>query len=369
MRNSENSQILESVEDFEETIQPLELKSDKSAQLAVHFNVADAQIAILTDECMALKCEPADKKAFELVHSRRMDVADLRIQVEKTRVGLNAEAIARQRAVNGEAKRITALLEPVESHLKAQEAIYTAEQDRIKAERQKEAQARIQVRIDALAAVGVTANLAEIALMSEEAFQRHLSLETESFARAEAIKAEAKAKAEAEEAERVARVRAETERLEAMRKEQAEAQAKLDTQAAQLKAQSDAMEAKQKAIDQAAREEQIRKDAEAKAKADAEQAENEREEKRRRDAEAKVIEQERQAKAAAEAKAAEEAKAKAVAAARPDAEKLFQLAMEIDVFNYPDMATDAGKAIVASVKVLAQKMADYTRSKAEGLTK
>lgn len=369
MRDAIQDQIAEAAESFEETIEPLELKSDKSTQLAAHFKVADAQIAILDQEYRALTCAANDKAAFEVVHTARMNVKDLRVQVDKTRKNLVSDAVEWQRTVNAEAKRITGKLEPIEDHLEKQEAIYTAEQDRIKAERQKEAQARVQVRIDALAAVGVTANLAEIALMPDEAFQRYLALETDSFARVQAEKAENEAKAAAAEAERVARMKAEEARLEAIRKEQAEAQAKLDAQAATLKAQQDAMEAKQRAIDQAAREEQIRKDAEAKAKADAEQADKEREEKRRRDAEAKVIEQEHQAKAAAEAKAAEAAKAAAVEAARPDADKLNVLADAVESMTIPTMSSERGTIALLKVTGLMAKLVGYARQQAADLTK
>lgn len=369
MRDAIQDQIMEAAEAFEETIEPLELKSDKSAQLAVHFKVADAQISLLARDYLALTCAADDKKGFDLVHTARMDVKDLRVQVDKTRKNLVSDAVEWQRTVNAEAKRITGMLAPIEAHLEAQEAIYTAEQDRIKAERQAAAQARVQVRIDALAAVGVTANLAEIALMPDEAFQRYLTLETESFSRAEAIKAEAKAKADAEEAERVARMEAEEARLEALRKEQAEVQAKLDTQAAALKAQQDAMDAKQRAIDQAAREDQIRKDAEAKATADAE-AKAKAEAEKKAQAEKDKAEAERKIAAhIAETKAAEEAKEKAIEAARPDADRLLDLAMETETWNFPEMSSDAGRAAMLLVVDANKRFAAFIRKQAEGLTK
>jgi hypothetical protein len=369
MRDAIQDQKAEAAEEFEETIQPLELRSDKAAQLAAALKVTDAQIALLENEYMPLTCTAGDKKAFDVAHSARMDIKDLRVQVEKTRKDLVKDAVDWQKTVNGEAKRITGLLEPIETHLEKQEAIYTAEQDRIKAERQREAQARIQVRIDALAAVGVTANLAEIALMPDEAFQRYLALETESFARAEAVKAEAKAKADAEEAARAARMKAETEALEALRKAQAEEKARLDVQAAALKAQQDAMDAKQRAIDQAAREEQARKEGEAKAKADAEQAAKDAEAKREQAEKARIVAQEQEAKAQAELKAAEEAKAAAIEAARPDAEKLLTLAMETESWNFPEMSSVAGRAAMALIEDANKRFAAFIRKQAEGLAK
>lgn len=369
MRESTRTEIMDAVETVEEDIQPLELRSDTASSLAMHFKVADAQIAILAKDYMALTCDPSDKKAFEVVHSARMDVADLRIQVDKTRKGLVEDSVKWQKTVNGEAKRITSLLAPIEAHLKAEEAIYTAEQDRIKAERQREAQARIQLRIDALAAVGVKANLAEIALMPEEAFSRHLQLETEAFNRAEAVRAQEeaeKARKEREEVDRLAKIReaqeAEQKRLEAVAAEQAK-------QAAELKAEREAMDAEKNRQAQAAREEQIRKDAEAKATAEAARKAEEDKARQEQAEKAKIADQERKAKEEAERLQVAKAKAVAVEAARPDADKLEVYSQMLESVTPAEMSTDAGRAARITIMDAHARFLAFIRAKAEGLTK
>jgi len=352
MRDAEKLQYMEAVEVLENSAQPLELRSSREAQLMDLFRISDARIQDLKSEYMPLTISGVtDKAGFDLVHSARMDIKDLRVSIDKTRKSQVADALEWQRTVNGIAKRLTAGLEPIEAHLDKQEDVYTAEIDRIKAEKQAAAQAKIQGRIDALSAVGMASNLAEIAQMSDETFNGYLRLATDAHNQAQATKtaqeAEAKAKVEAE-----AKARAdELATLTAMR----EAQAK---EAAVLKAERDAIEtekataaqavrdAEAKAA-QAIREEQIRKDAIEKAKADAEV----------------------ELKAAIEHIEAMKRKADEVEAARPDADKLEGFAALLEGVVLPDMATPAGQALAKEIKGLMIKLINYTRTAAGNLTK
>jgi hypothetical protein len=72
----------------------------------------------------------ADKAGATACHEARMVVKNHRVAVEKMRVELKADALAYGRAVDGEAKRLTGLLEPIENHLQAQEDIVFKEQER-----------------------------------------------------------------------------------------------------------------------------------------------------------------------------------------------------------------------------------------------
>ena len=350
MRDAEKLQYMEAVEVLENSVQPLELRSSREAQLMDLFRISDARIEELQAEYMPLTISGVtDKAGFDLVHSARMDIKDLRVSIDKTRKSQVADALEWQRTVNGIAKRLTAGLKPIEAHLNKQEDVYTAEIDRIKAEKQASAQAETQRRIDALMAVGVKANIAEIVQMTPGAYGDYLVMVTATFAQGQAVKAaqeaEAKAKVEAEAAARAD----EMEKLTAMH----EAQVK---ETAKLKAERDAFEAEKAAAAQsvrdaeakaaqAIREEQIRKEAIETAKADAEA----------------------QAKAEADRKEDEEFKAAIFEATRPDVDKLIALSNAIENLPMPTMTTERGNIALAKVGGLMAKLVTYANQQAEGL--
>lgn len=174
---------------------------DVPAQLA-RFSLADSAIAELSDQYMPLKVKGlTDQDGYEVVRRARFDIRDKRIEVERVRKLLKADALAYGRAVDGEAKRITALLAPIEAHLKGQEKPFDDEKDRIK----------------------------NAARLKEEA--------------------EAKARADAEEAERkaeTARLEAEWEELDAERREMEAEKARI---AAEQKAAQDKIDSERRAIE------------------------------------------------------------------------------------------------------------------------
>lgn len=278
-------------------------------QPIVKYSIADAEIAKLSEKYMALSiADTKDKQGFEIVRSARMDIKSKRVQVEKTRVELKADALRYGKAVDAEAKRLTSLLEPIESHLAQQEKIYTDEQDRIKREKEIAAAARLQERIDDLQAFGATINLDALRAMSDADYATTLR-----SAEAAWQAAEEKRKAEAEEAaKREATMKAERERL-------------AQEQAAAEKAKREAMAA-QAAAEKAIRDAQETERAAA-AKVRAEQEKAAAIEKAKADEAARL-------RAEAEAKArreAEEAERKArIEAMRPDREKIIALASRLD---------------------------------------
>jgi len=112
-----------------------EVQSEVISTALQKFNIADTAIMELSDRYMVLKTNGLDdKKAFDAVHEARMDVKGRRVEVEKTRKELKEEALKYGRAVDAEAKRITALLAPIEDHLQAEEDKVTNERARIKKE-------------------------------------------------------------------------------------------------------------------------------------------------------------------------------------------------------------------------------------------
>ena len=170
------------------------------------FDMADTAIAAMADEYLPLKIAGLEDAAgYALVHKARMDVKAKRVAVEKTRKELKADALEYGRKVDAEAKRLTALLNPIESHLLAEEKAVDDEKERIKNEAK-------------------------------------LKAEDEERARKEAEEAKRKAEQEAEDA----RLRAEREKLEAERRAMEAERSRI---AAEQKATQDKIDAERRAIE------------------------------------------------------------------------------------------------------------------------
>jgi hypothetical protein len=325
------------------------------------YNVTDAAIAELKTDYMARTVKDAnDLKGYELCKEARIDIKKRRVSVEKTRVQLKAESLEYGRRVDGEAKRITALLEPIETHLIEQEKIVDDEKARIKAEAEEKEAVRFTERTDKLVqgfsatwngqnytAYGLQIPAALVKVCTDEQFTQFITQVQEKKDIEDArLKAEEDSrKAEAERlAKAIAEQEAERQRLADISRKQAEesARIKADQEAieAEKKRIADAEVARLKAIEdenirvendksRLAELEQARKEA-------AEKAKTEAEVKAKRDAEEKA-EKERLAKIAAEKKAAR----------APDKEKIQKW---IDGFNaennpYPKLSTPEAIAI------------------------
>ncbi len=116
-----------------------------------NFNVTDAAISELTSNYMPLVINGIDDKdGIKAIKEARSVVKRHRIDIDKRRKELNADALEYQRRINGEAKRITDLLEPIEAHLEAQEKKVDDELDRIKREKEEAEAARFKVRVTKL---------------------------------------------------------------------------------------------------------------------------------------------------------------------------------------------------------------------------
>ena len=278
------------------------------------------------------------KKGREAVHSAMMVLAVHRTSIEVRRKELKAPILALGTLVDSEAKRLTAITAPREAELRADRDAYDAEQakiaaavqaekDRLAALAAEQASKALQAKIDRVASLGGAPNLAQLQLITDDAFDVLCSELAE--VQAAKIAREAQEKADREEAERIAR-----EQREAKEAEERRAQAE--------QREKDAAEAKRR------RDEEDRTAAERKRLLDIEDARLEKEraelrkereaqeaERRRLDAEADKIrrdreeeeararrEQERkEAEAEAERKWIESAEREAAEAARIEAEK------------------------------------------------
>lgn len=355
------------------------------------YNITDAAISQLRDKYLALVVKDcADKKGYERVHEARMDIVKRRTSVEKTRKDLKAESLEYGRRVDAEAKRITALLEPIEAHLTDQEKIVTDELARLKAEKEAAEAARIQARVNRLydcgarfdgttySAMGLMIPETIVKMASDDQFDGFCR-EIEAKAAEEAARIEAVEAARKAEEERLAKVAAEQEaerkRLEEIARQQAE-------EAARIKAEHEAIEREIK-------EAQEKVEAERKRLADEEAARLKKIEDEKRHAEeiarqkeelekAKVeaAEKAKQEEAAriqreAEEKAEKERLAKIAAARKaakaPDKAKILLIADALDTIQPPDVKTEDGKAVALSIMMSLSALIKDIHEKAEEL--
>lgn len=135
-------------------VDTLDLQTGIEHALAT-FSPADATISEMRANYMPLTVDGLkDRAGLAVVHEARMEVKRHRVAVEKTRKALKADALAFGRNVDAEAKRITALLEPIESHLKAEEDKVAEEKARLKREAEEARRAALQERMDELGELG-----------------------------------------------------------------------------------------------------------------------------------------------------------------------------------------------------------------------
>ncbi len=361
MRNGTKAQIEQAIEELENDFSLLPDEVEDGNNFMEEFspaNVTTAKIAELKSKYGALKILGIDdKRGYDIVHAARIEVRDYRLAVDRVRKQLKEESLAWGRKVDGEAKRIASMLTEIEAPLDAEETRIDREIERIKAEKQREIDEKIQSRLNALSAVGGTTTLAEIAMMTDTIFGAVLKTAQEAFEAKEKIRLDQEAAAKAYEeqkAQEAARIaKEEADAITAVKAEQAkEAQrlaaekAEQDRQAAAFKAERDAFEAEKARVAKEALDRSIREDAEAKAKADALcRAEED-----------------------AERDAREEARRKAAQAAQPDAEKLIDLAAYLEKTPWPDMSTDAGRRDLAEIMSASSRFVAFIGAKAKALT-
>ena len=97
------------------------------------YDLPAATITKLQKKYMDVKVSnPEDIDNYMFARSGYKEVSKLRIDIEKKRVELKADALAFGKAVDGEAKRLKLPLEAIEAHLMVQRKIVEDEQARIK---------------------------------------------------------------------------------------------------------------------------------------------------------------------------------------------------------------------------------------------
>lgn len=286
---------------------------------------------------------------MKLARTTRLELRQLRIEIEKCRKGLGEDLLRQTQKINGTAKEMRDILEALEARLEDQEKFA----ERAEATRILDLS---NARTAALNEVGgvIPANVGTLA---EEEFQRML-------ADAALLKKAKEEEAARLEQERLAKIEADRLERQRIEEENAKLKAEAEETARLAKIESDRIAKEREAEQRKAREESEKRQAEfAAERAKAEEAariERDKVELARREAEAEATKarkeaQEAQAKidAAAAKEAAErkaEATLKANAAKAPDKDKLQNLLCEIKALTMPTMATDEGKAALEKVK-------------------
>lgn len=285
------------------------------SQALTRYSPTGAAIAQLADVCMRMRVAGEDdKENYLAIRSARLDVKAKRVNVEKIRKELKSDALAYSQAVDGEARRLTALLTPIEDHLQAQEDIVAKAAERRKKAEDAAALDLLRQRMAALADVGSHALPEDVRGMDDERFSEALS--TATMLRDERVEAERVAAAERAAAERVA----------------AEERAALAAQRAEV----ERVAAEERAAIQSERDEAARVDAAARAKLAEERAalQRERDEQQRQ---ADILDAEERARREFVAEQRRvEAETARVEAMRPINIRLLKLSTDVELMEVPD---------------------------------
>lgn len=332
------------------------------------FEQRKSELIELKEEADGLKIESIeDKETINQVSVIRKKLKSARVEIAKEGKLMRDPLTTISRIISDKEKELIAIIEPTEKGLQDQEKWVEEEKEKIRLAEIAKEEARIQARINSLAQYGFEIDYSDIKSMSDETFEKYVDAAKVQFekdqtekAEAERLRLEQEAKEKEErEAERL-RIEAERKELELLREKQAEAQRIIDEQSRKIEAETkriadekDAIErAKQKEIEDKKRAEEL-KDAQEKA---AEEARLKAIQDQK-DKEAKRLEDERKAKLAAERKAARQ----------PDKIKIQAYISSIKSIPVPEMKTDEGKVVMASIQELISRFDNYATEKVNEL--
>jgi hypothetical protein len=326
------------------------------------FKSAFEQAEKWRTQALAIQVTSLDQKAeMKLARTIRLELKAVRVNADKARKSLKADALLMGRAIDGVYNLLEAAIVPMERHLDEQEkfAERLAESERLRLKDEREH--ALSPYLD------LSMPLPALDAMSDEQFTRYLEdskiLHNAKLEAARKTEADRIAREQSEAAERE-RQRIELERLrkeaverEAAAKAEREAAEKAQREAAaKAKAERDALEAAAKAEREAAEKELARIKAEAEAAA-----------KKEQEARAK-LEAELTAKKAAEEKAAAELAASQKKAARaPDKQKALTFAATVRTLKTPEATTTEGKAVMAEIAQKVENFAKWIETQAASL--
>lgn len=210
------------------------------------FDVVVPAVNELAKEFMPLKISSIDdKEGYSEVTKALRFIVSKRTAVEEKRKELKADSLAYGRAVDARAKEITAMLEPIESHLKNEKVRIDDIIERLKAEEEERKNKFINDRISALIGLNMFQTMTEFVWKSklnpeeEESFLR-VNLELFSDDDFNSFVEDLKKRIDSENkiiAERDAKVKAEAEELERKRKEIDEEKHRVEKEMQEMKAE------------------------------------------------------------------------------------------------------------------------------------
>ncbi len=340
------------------------------------YNVADLAIAQMDAEYSNLKISDLkDAAGYKSVTTAISVVKSKRLEVEKVRKDLKADSLNYGRIVDAEAKRIQALIEPIESRLQSEKDRIDNEKEQIKLEKERKLQEILDSRKQRLFDIGMifditgnlvykdtTVTLQKLQLIDDDTFAEVVSV-LESRVNADQ---EAKAMEEAEQEKKRLELIAEAERLEKIKLEQAEAQAKIDEENRKIQSEKDRLQREKEM-------EEFKAKAEAEAKANAEKIANAkiqeelRIEREKKDAEIERLKAEAEARFKAERLAEVEARFKAEKLEEEqrqkeqasDKDKLSAYIENLNAVPVPNMKSLKMRQIMQDVTNLVKKIEDY----------
>lgn len=185
----------------------------------IELKESDAIIEQLRDEYMAIKVDnPQDDAGFKTATTALKRMVRLRNQVEKKRKELKADAVRYGKAVDGEARRLQTLIEPIEAHLKTQADIVRLEQKRLEVEAENKRREEVRGWIKMLNDIGAPVDPDALKMMKPADFEWHYRT-----AKSEADKRNAEREQLEKDRAEIAAAKAE---LEALRAEKAEREKK-----------------------------------------------------------------------------------------------------------------------------------------------
>lgn len=297
------------------------------------LSVTDETIEAMRSRLMGLSCAGLqDKDGLAAVSAGRKECVRARNAIENTRKEMKAEVLERGRKIDSEAKRLTALLQPIEAYLAEQEDRVKAEIKRIEDRAKEESH---QERMKRLAAAGIELPEAVVRTLNgvqfEQEFQRAAEAKRVADIAAKQLEAQ-RAELEKLRAEQEERRKADAERLKAEQERIAAERAELDRQRREQAAEAERIRQAQIVEQQRIAEEQ--------AKLRAEQAAKEAAERAARETEARLHQQE-----------LDRIKAEELAQARKsDVEKIRQIASDFKSVKLPDVESEWARDVVEQIR-------------------
>lgn len=316
----------------------------------IRFSVTNEAIHFLRKKLTGLTAN--SPTGYKAVQAGIAETRMLRSSVESTRKALKEKALTYGRLVDGEAKRITSLLEEIEEPLKLEKQLVDEAKEAANREAKEAKKRELTKRVDALRELEHFAHPLLVADWTEDQYTEKLMNAAIAFDEKKKAEEAMRLKAIADEAARVETLRIEREAFEAQRSALAAEKAEYEAKQAVALA---ALREVEKAIIETKRAEQ---EALAAERAELQKQRDEILERERIERERIWVEEnskyEAEVTAKAERERLEEAEAEAarLESFKPDIEKIRAFGDVLRLLTYPDCVSSEAKAFVRIVNAL-----------------